>query len=567
MSTVATIWVKLGLNADGYKKGLAGAESRTSSAAANMGSKLKGIGSSMLKTGAIATAGLTVPIVAGLGKSVMAASDLEESINAVNVVFGDAASTILDFGTTSATAVGLSASEFQSMATITGALLQNLGFDADAAAEGTLNLANRAADMASVFNTDVDQALSAVNSALKGEFNPLEQFGVKLMAADINARAMAMGLADAEGQLDNNARAQAALAIIMEQTDKIAGDFQNTSEGLANSQRILKAQLGDAAAEIGTILLPAVTSAVQWFSKMITVFRDLSPGTQKIIVGVLLLVAVIGPLLLVLGALATAVGALMPVFVVIGGFLAGPFLVPILAIIAIIALLAAAWKNNWGGIRDKTKAAVKFIIGILNAFWNRVKGLFKAGMAIIRTIFERWSSAFSGGWTAFGEKMRKAWGMIWELIKKILSMAGSTILKIVGTLIKSVVNFFTKTDWKGVGINIVKGIGAGLKSMMGWIGNAARDVASAALSAAKGFLGIGSPSKAFGELGKFAAMGFGVGFSKAMSKVQPSLNVSMAGNAQVAVPSGGQDTFDNQSGFDAKELARAIRDVLLREKL
>ena len=80
------------------------------------------------------------------------------------------------FGETSRTAVGLSQSAFNDLAVPLGALLSNVGLSADATAEQTINLTKRAADLASLFNTDVSTALEAINSGLKGEADPLEQF-------------------------------------------------------------------------------------------------------------------------------------------------------------------------------------------------------------------------------------------------------------------------------------------------------------------------------------------------------------------------------------------------------
>jgi hypothetical protein len=45
----------------------------------------------------------------------------------------------------------------------------------------------------------------------------------------------------------------------MQETEKFAGDFANTSDGLANSQRILKARFTDIQAEIGRRLVPIIT--------------------------------------------------------------------------------------------------------------------------------------------------------------------------------------------------------------------------------------------------------------------------------------------------------------------
>jgi hypothetical protein len=53
------------------------------------------------------------------------------------------------------------------MATITGALFQNVGKSEEEVANMTIKLSERASDMASVFNTDVADAMSAINQALR----------------------------------------------------------------------------------------------------------------------------------------------------------------------------------------------------------------------------------------------------------------------------------------------------------------------------------------------------------------------------------------------------------------
>ncbi len=183
MSTVATLWVKLGLDSKGYSQGLKDAAQKT-----------QDVGKKMMGVGVAATAGLTLPIAAAGVKAVGLASDLEQSIGGVESVFGDAGQTIFDFGKDAADAVGLSERSFNQLSTVSGALLQNLGFDSVGAADEMVKLAERGADVAATFGGPVEGVLMAVNSALKGEFNPLEQFGVKMNQAAINAEAMRLGL-------------------------------------------------------------------------------------------------------------------------------------------------------------------------------------------------------------------------------------------------------------------------------------------------------------------------------------------------------------------------------------
>ena len=256
MTQLQELVVPLRLDDSQFQSGIQGSIQK----ATTFGSFMGNIAATAV-TGAFRLIGTAVEKVGDLITSTITpASNLAESINAVNVVFEEGAGIIAEYGKTSATAVGLSTAKFNQLASVTGAFLTNLGFNSEEAAHKTIELTERASDMASVFNTDVDTALQAIQSGLKGEFNPLEQFGVKMSAATITAKAMEMGLEDVNGELTESAKAQATLAILMEQTDKVAGDFTNTSHQLANMQRILGATFENIKARIGTALLPMLTA-------------------------------------------------------------------------------------------------------------------------------------------------------------------------------------------------------------------------------------------------------------------------------------------------------------------
>ena len=203
-------------------------------------------------------------ILAGLNDMSKAATDLGESTNAVQKIFGDSADIITDFGKVSASAVGLATSEFQTLATQTGALLGNFGFDARSAATETVKLTSRAADLASVFNTDVGTALDAVNAALRGETEPIRRFGISLSDATVRAKAVELGLADTTAAVDANGKAVAALELIYEQSSAAQGDFIQTSDDAANAQRRLQAQAENSKAAFGQALLPLKAFAFEF---------------------------------------------------------------------------------------------------------------------------------------------------------------------------------------------------------------------------------------------------------------------------------------------------------------
>lgn len=187
---------------------------------------------------------------------VQAASSLSESMNAVQVVFGNTSDKITEFGKTASTQIGLSQRAFNEMATPLGAMLKNAGFNMDEVGDKTIDLSKRAADMASVFNTDVGDALTAITAALRGETDPIERYGVSVNAAKVEAEAMAMTGKKTAASLTDQEKAAARLNLIMRQTEQVAGDFVNTSDGLANKQRIQKARAEELSASIGTKLMP-----------------------------------------------------------------------------------------------------------------------------------------------------------------------------------------------------------------------------------------------------------------------------------------------------------------------
>lgn len=190
--------------------------------------------------------------------SVEAFSNLNESLNAVNKIFGTSQNKILDWGKTTANSYGLSQRAFNDLAVPLGAGLKNAGIPLDKVADQTINLTKRASDMASVFNTSVPEALDAIQSGLRGESDPLERYGVGLTAAKVQAEALAESHKKVASSLTPQELAMARINLIMKQTSSTQGDFVQTSGQLANAERIASAKTEELQAKIGAQLQPAV---------------------------------------------------------------------------------------------------------------------------------------------------------------------------------------------------------------------------------------------------------------------------------------------------------------------
>ena len=304
------------------------------------------LSASLTRAGKALTLGVTAPILGLAAVVTKAASDMGESMNAVRVVFGDAGKAVTDFAKTAAAETGLSAVEINNAATTIGAQLQNVGISAEGAAQQAINLTKRAADMASVFNTDVNSALDAIKSGLRGELDPLEKFGVGLSAVAVKAHAVESGLIAAGEEMTDQQKVVARLGLLFEQTAGTAGDFVNTSDSLANSTRILKADLANAAAELGQQLLPIATELVGKLRELLERFTALDPGTKKIIVVMAGLAAALGPVLLIAGKVGPAILAIKTAMLAAAGpvgLIAGA--VAVLAV-GVIKLITAVRRYN-----------------------------------------------------------------------------------------------------------------------------------------------------------------------------------------------------------------------------
>lgn len=217
-------------------------------------------------------------VAGGAGKIVnffsgatQAASDLQQSVGGVQSVFGPAAADILKFGQSAANSAGLSANAFNQLATPLGAMLKNAGFGMSEVSAKTIDLTQRAADMAATFGGPVDEAVSAITAAMRGESDPIEKYGVSLKAADIEARALADSGKKAAKELTSQELAAARLALIFDQTSSAAGQFGRESDTAAGKAERLKARQENLAAQMGQYLLPITVAMTEAKAKFVEI--------------------------------------------------------------------------------------------------------------------------------------------------------------------------------------------------------------------------------------------------------------------------------------------------------
>lgn len=542
--------------------------------------KMQAAGGKMMGIGAGLTAGVTLPIV-GMGlKAIEAASDLNETMSKTDVVFGKNAAAIKEWASSAATSMGQSKQQALDAASGYGALFNSMGLAPQKSADMSKSLVQLAGDLASFNNLDPTAVLEKLKAGLTGETMPLKSLGVNINAASVEAKALQMGLVSAAVDMDKvntttqrlalaqskaaaamkkhgadsneyksaalavasaqdavekamagskveltaAQKAQATYALIMEQTSQAQGDFGRTSDGLANSTRIAKAELADATAQLGTQLLPYAQQAVHWVSQLIAKFAGLSPETQKWILIAAGIAAAIGPVITVVGGLVSAIGAISGALAAAGPVLAGAggaltlLTGPIGLVVLAVAALGAAWTYNLFGIRDKTNAALTAVKGyweqhktevgsIVTDLWGNLKLETQMGVTAMSGIMLAGNQAMNGDWKGAGETLKGTATAMWGQLRGIYRNS-----------LDEIKNLFALFGWKDVGESISKGIAQGVTAGLHWITSAASDAAQSALDAAKGMLGIHSPSTEGHDIGENFTTSMGTGAESGLDR-------------------------------------------------
>lgn len=200
--------------------------------------------------------------------AVKAASDLSETISKVGVLFGESAKDIEKFADGAASSLGQTKQQALDAAATFATFGKAAGLSGKDLSKFSIDFVKLSSDLASFNNTSPEQAINAIGSALRGEAEPLRAYGVLLDDASLRQAALELGIiSTTKNALTPQQKVLAAQELIYKQTGAAQGDFERTSDGLANKTRILTAQLENAKVTIGEALLPIVLELTTFFSK------------------------------------------------------------------------------------------------------------------------------------------------------------------------------------------------------------------------------------------------------------------------------------------------------------
>ena len=434
------------------------------------------------------------------------------------------------------TNVSMMGETFKYCAPIAGAL----GFSAEDTAEAIGLMAN-AGIKSSQAGTALRTIMNNLASDVKISGKAIGDVTIATTNADGSMRDLSDILADcrsAFGNLTESEKAQAAESLVGKNAmsgflalmnagqgdiDKLSSAIDNCDgsaekmamtmqDNLAGQLTILKSQLQELAISFGDILMPAIRSIVSKLQGFADKLNGMDEGTKRTIVTIALLVASIGPLLVIIGTAISKIGVAMQGFVklangisklkiaiqcgtgVLGklGAALGGISAPVLAVVAIIAVLVAAfvhlWKTNegfrdaiigtWNRIKDTISGFCQGIVDRLNALgfqftdivdvlktvwdgfcqvlapifegvFNNIANILSTVTGVITGILDVFIGIFTGNWSQAWTGVKEIFSSIWNGISSFFT----NILNVIKGVADVVLGWFG-TSWNEVWTNI-----------------------------------------------------------------------------------------------------------------
>lgn len=440
----------------------------------DVNNQLSGFGKSASKVGTLAKAAFGAlavgQAVQGIKSVVSAASDAQQSLGATETIFGKFSKTVIDDSKAAALQFGLSANEYRTNANLIGSLFANQGVATDQLAGKTKEMISQASDLAATFGGTTSEAVQALGSAFKGEFDPLERYGISIKQSTINAELAKRGLDGLTGAAAKQAQQMVTTDLIMKQSAKTKGAFAKESDTLANQQQKLTAQFENFKATLGTALLPILTKVFTFLN------NNFVPAVSAI--GEFL-APVVARVREFFNGAGQGPSKLAPIVDFIKTQLIPAFLNIVTALrawyetlIPIIAQVVNAIRERWSAIapivKDAFESAKQIVVGVMNV----IAQVIKLVTSVVQKVWKRWGATILS--------------FVTNTFNNIANFIGG-VMKVIAGVVNLVLSIL-KGDWKGAWNaikQIVSGVWQAIKAVVSQALNIVKSVMRAAWEAIK----------------------------------------------------------------------------------
>ncbi len=212
---------------------------------------------------------------------VTAASDLQEVANVINVTFGDGAELVDKWAKMQASSFGLSETAAKRYIGTYGTMATQFGYTREQASNMGIELTKLTGDVASFYNIEDKLASIKLKSIFTGETETLKELGVVMTEVNLNAYATEKGLGKTLKEMTEHEKVALRYSFVMDKLSHAQGDFARTSDGWANSVRLLKLNFENLKIEIGNELLPVAGQGLALVNKGLQAISPILVGVAQ----------------------------------------------------------------------------------------------------------------------------------------------------------------------------------------------------------------------------------------------------------------------------------------------
>lgn len=196
-------------------------------------------------------------------------SDLAEVQNVVDVTFTSMSDSVNSFAKNAMAQFGLSETVAKQYMGTFGAMSKAFGFTEQQAYSMAEAVTGLTADVASFYNLNYDEAYIKMKSIWTGETESLKDLGVVMTQTALDQYALANGYGKTTNSMSEQEKVALRYKFVLEQLSLANGDFSRTSDGWANSTRVLALRFDALKATLGQGFINLFTPIVQCLNTLI----------------------------------------------------------------------------------------------------------------------------------------------------------------------------------------------------------------------------------------------------------------------------------------------------------
>ena len=214
-------------------------------------------------------------LITNMSKFTKKSADFLENWNLLDVAFNNNTTEAEKFVNTLTEMYGLDESWGYRTVGLFKQLSNAMGLTDEVGTNLSKTLTQLSIDLSSLYNVDIEDAVSKLQSALAGQTKPVRFFGADITQNTLQLTLETHGIDKAITDLSYAEKRLLIVASIIEQTEEAQGDWGRTIESTANQMRIMQQQVERLTRALGNVFMPILKTMLPIMNAIVMVLTEI----------------------------------------------------------------------------------------------------------------------------------------------------------------------------------------------------------------------------------------------------------------------------------------------------